>query len=334
MATGSNSYDYIYNSSRVHYLESKMIGKEKLDILTDLPNIADVESRLSEFGIGVFSGNDKQDGNRGLETLIKDAQDTALEGIEDKSVFGLLMYKYDCENIKASVKAQILDIAPDPMLIDLGTVPAHDVYLAVKEKNYDKLPENMGKAVDEALEAYGKTGNPQLIDILIDKACFADMRSCADKGKIEFFKNYVDTLTDMTNAMICMRLISRRSNSTKALLSTALIDGGRIGKNELTAAFDAGKDKLAWLFEKNGYKNASNAFFVSDSTPAKYERAVDNELISLIREEKKKLFGAEVVGAYILAVEFEVKNLRILLAGKRAGQPSEKIRERMRDCYV
>ena len=44
--------------------------------------------------------------------------------------------------------------------------------------------------------------------------------------------------------------------------------------------------------------------------------------------------GIEVPVSYILALENEIKNVRIILAGKDAALPEDRIRERLRDCYV
>lgn len=41
-------------------------------------------------------------------------------------------------------------------------------------------------------------------------------------------------------------------------------------------------------------------------------------------------FGAELLVLYIVRKEFEVKNVRIVLAGKSCGLSSEKIKERLR----
>ena len=54
----------------------------------------------------------------------------------------------------------------------------------------------------------------------------------------------------------------------------------------------------------------------------------------LLKEAKYINFGAGVLAAFYYAREYEVKNIRIILAGKRAGQDSDTIRERMRDSYV
>lgn len=64
------------------------------------------------------------------------------------------------------------------------------------------------------------------------------------------------------------------------------------------------------------------------------ERAADDELMEVAREAKMVSFGAEILVGYLIAREYEVKNLRILLAGKSVGLTTDALRERMRLSYV
>ena len=43
-------------------------------------------------------------------------------------------------------------------------------------------------------------------------------------------------------------------------------------------------------------------------------------------------FGPELIVCYLVRKEYEVKNLRILLAGKSCGLSADRIRERLRGC--
>jgi V/A-type H+-transporting ATPase subunit C len=56
--------------------------------------------------------------------------------------------------------------------------------------------------------------------------------------------------------------------------------------------------------------------------------------MALVKETKFIPLGLEVMVAFLAAHEYEVKNLRILLAGKEAGIPTQTIRERIRESYV
>jgi V/A-type H+-transporting ATPase subunit C len=64
------------------------------------------------------------------------------------------------------------------------------------------------------------------------------------------------------------------------------------------------------------------------------EKACDDFLIDYIVRAKYFPFGAEPLVSYILAKENEIKNLRLVLFGKKSGFSSEDIRRLLRNSYV
>ena len=53
-----------------------------------------------------------------------------------------------------------------------------------------------------------------------------------------------------------------------------------------------------------------------------------------IREARLIPYGAPPLIGYLLGSEYEVRNLRIVLAGVEAGLPMQTVRERIRESYV
>ena len=64
------------------------------------------------------------------------------------------------------------------------------------------------------------------------------------------------------------------------------------------------------------------------------QTAADNQWMERIREAKMVPYGPPPLIGYLLGSEYEVRNLRILLAGLEAGLPAATLRERMRESYV
>jgi len=65
-----------------------------------------------------------------------------------------------------------------------------------------------------------------------------------------------------------------------------------------------------------------------------FERQCDNELVQYLKTARQTAFGVEPVLAFLLGKQFELKNVRIILAGLRTGCSPEDIRERLRDSYA
>ena len=64
------------------------------------------------------------------------------------------------------------------------------------------------------------------------------------------------------------------------------------------------------------------------------EKEADNFWLQKAKAAKYVPFGAPVLVGYMIALEYEVKNIRIILAGKDAGLSAETIKERLRETYV
>ena len=64
------------------------------------------------------------------------------------------------------------------------------------------------------------------------------------------------------------------------------------------------------------------------------EKTADDIWMSRAKEAKYVPFGAPVLLGYLIALEYQTKNIRIILAGKDTGLSSEIIRERLRATYA
>jgi V/A-type H+-transporting ATPase subunit C len=117
------------------------------------------------------------------------------------------------------------------------------------------------------------------------------------------------------------------------ILGEVYIGGGSFSETTLVGALESGEESFAHDVVRAKYESLATA--IVDGEPlGDLERRVDNLWFSVAREAKYVSFGAEIAIGYIAALEYEVKNIRIILAGKDAGLSPEVIRERMRDCYV
>jgi V/A-type H+-transporting ATPase subunit C len=219
------------------------------------------------------------------------------------------------------------------MLLPLGSVSIEDTQKAFASKDYSAFPTAMAAAIAEAEDALAATGDPQKVDLIIDKATFADMLTCAAESGVLLARRLVCTKIDLVNATVALRLVRMRlGQRTAALFDEAFIEGGTLDKETLSAALES-EEKLC---EALAYGSCSDiaALIGEGADLGAVERRADNILCSVAREAKYAPFGVEVAIGYIFALEYEVKNIRIILAGKEAGLSPEIIRERLRECYV
>lgn len=333
MAKGYNATEYMYSSARIRALETRIAGKEQIARLADADSAETVQSSLGDFGFEtVLTADGRVNREETLLTVLRDGF-AELEGMECADAVGFLKYQYDCNNIKSLIKCEAAGISSENMLLPLGTVSIEDTKKAFRDKDYTVFTDNMATAIAEAEEAFAATGNPQKVDFIIDRAAFADMLACARRSGVPLGERLAVTKIDLVNAMMTARLIRMRLGAqAAAVFDEVYIEGGSLDKETLAGAL-TGEDKLAKAL---AYGNCSElAELISAGAElGALEKAADDIWCRVAREARYVPFGAEVAIGYIFALEYEVKNIRIILAGKEAGLSSDMIRERLRESYV
>ena len=335
MAVKRNETDYMYSSARARSLENRIAGAERLSHLADAENSAAIIANLSDLGFEVKL-DEKGDFYREatLATLLTEGYSEAEKMVSDPAFFSFLRYGYDCHNVKTMIKCFFRGVSCDGMLIPLGSVDVAALAEAYKNKDYRCLPANMAEAAKTAEEAFAATSNPQKVDLILDRACYADMLKNAEEYGIPLALKLVKTKIDLTNLCSTVRLsLMKLGAGAASFLGEALIGGGYIDTSYWEEEFSAGVGKLAEGLEYSSYSSLATCLS-GDISLGELERAADNLWLEVAKEAKYVPFGPEVLIGYLIALEYEVKNIRILLAGKDAELSRDVIRERLRESYV
>ena len=322
--------DYLFACARVSVLENGMIGREKLERLIAAPNIDRCVDLLTEYGVDV---------KRDPETNAFLREDTLLErlrrayaevqeGADNADFTRIFRWQYDCNNIKAAIKCVKRGVDPAGMLFDFGNIEAQTVLHCAEKNEFENLEETFASAAREASDTFAKTGNPQWVDLILDRACYAAM--LADAGKNAFARQIVAQKIDLTNLLSCLRLLRMKSEEAgKMMLRDSFIEGGELGKGFFEVAYGEGEESFWEMVRQTDYSAFAGGIGVS-STLTEIERAADNFWIASVRQAKWLVFGQEVLLAYLASAEYEVRNLRIVLAGVEAGLSPKIIGERIR----
>lgn len=328
--------EYLYATARFRALEAGLVGKDRIEQLADAANAAEIYARLEEFGVAlVRDAAGEVQAEQTLLGILQAALDNIYESAPAPELYDFLKYPYDCNNVKVAIKCYLRRVSADGMLFDFGTASAADVACTPAKGDFSALPAAMAAAAPQAIEAYEKTANPRMIDLMLDKACFADMLACVKRGGDPLHLQLLGTQIDLVNAMICLRLLRMGGGEqARMLLEESAIEGGTLGLQALLAAFDGGESALYDLLAHSGYDKLVQAIKEGDGSLAAAERAVDDYRMALVRTVRYTPFGASVLTAYFYAQEYAVKNVRIILAAKSAGLSPSTIRERIRTSYV
>lgn len=252
----------------------------------------------------------------------------------EPKLVGLFSLRYTYHNLKVFFKAKVTGEDFDSMLIPIGKEPISVYHQAVQEGASEILDNDYLASIEEVNTALEEYHDIQSVDIILDRRYFTHLRSLAeqigDKEIIEFVKYYVD----LNNLSTLSRAIKQRKN--RNFLITILSSSGNIPKEELVELGSEDLVSAGKILSEGKFADIVQNSLDPETqslSPVKIDLVTDNVVMEQMKLAKLKPFGPLPLLAFIYAKETEVKNLRLILAGKENNLSVERVRERMRINY-
>jgi V/A-type H+-transporting ATPase subunit C len=317
---------------RIKSLENKMLDRAKVESLVEAKDFEDSIRLLQDTRYGTYIGSSYEEG---LKSALSDLYVDMYKTSPVREVVDILSVRYDGHNIKCLIKSKFAGFGPDRLLINAGTIDPHKLKDMIFEDDLRDMPKPIRPYVEEAIEGYKSTKDPQDIDITIDKGIFFYMNQIADGSGMEYLPIIVKMLIDITNIKSFIRIKLQDRNSQ--FFRKAFIEGGKLDfdlfGNNMGDSIENFPSKIAHTDYYKWVKAGIEEFSKSGELGT-VEKHGDDYLIENLKKSELVSFGPEPVIAYILSVENEIRMLRIVLTGKKNDVPPDKIKERLRDLYV
>lgn len=325
---------YIYEAAYIRSEEKKLIKNSTFMQMADMGSIDEIFKNLSDFGYNLQGVNINQDN---YEDVLKHYESDLFEkinGLAPKTpVVKIIQLTYDYHNIKTVLKNEIMgkDIKDiEHIILPLGNIDIESIH----DRKYNRLTENMTSAIKESIEKHALLNDPQIIDIICDQYCFKEMLRIAYDFKNKFIIEYIKLLIDLTNIKTFAR--AKKIGKSKEQMLNIWIDGGNIEIKLLFESFDGDfKNLIDRLMVYDAGKVLEESFEEVEikSSFTGLEKLSENLLINYIKDAKNKSFSIDIIFAYLIAKEIEIKNIRILIGGKIAKISPDAIKERLRKAY-
>ena len=320
---------YLFLSTTIACLENSLICGESLDKLVDAKDFSDcfrmVADVYSDRGEIAFSADEYEKVlSAELSRAYAEMESLLASSDGETRLLSPLRVAYDCHNIKSCIKCEALGISPDDMLVSCGEFSPEEIVGMVRDRDFSALGSELAQTVVSAIDEFSATGDPQKVDIIIDKGAFSKMRAVSDEIGLEYLSSLCAIKADMCNLMTSIR--AARAGIGKDLLSEMLLEGGKVPCEVFEGVLDGGAERLF-----SDFSPYYDGFEESDAgSLSSLEKKCDGVYLSKAESIWMSAFGPEKPVMYMIRKENEIRNVRIVLSGKKAGLSAEVIRERLR----
>lgn len=328
--------EYTFAAAYIGSYVNKLMDKQALMRLAQAKDLAAIESILVDFGYG--EAKELYEGD--IEFFIRREQNRLIRMIfstvPKKEEMGLFTLPMDYHNVKVCLKSEFLGITPDENnLVSSGGVSEQKIMAMVKERNYTHMSSYMREAIEESVDAFSRSRDPQIIDLILDKACYEEMYEMALNVDVDFIINLVKKQLDLLNLKSFVRL--RQMGKSWNVFDKVYLEHGDVPKALYMSHWEESYSQIAERLRPYNLKEVMEkgaAQVVEQNDFSLLEKLCADAVMEYNKTAKYESFGIAPIAAYWLAKEVEIDNLRIILLGKKVGLPAEDIIERLRKPYV
>ncbi len=328
---------YAYAVGRIRVLETRLLDKSKLDRM--------IESSTTDEALKILAETEYANKMAGLDHVY-DFEKILRAELEDVYLLiqkitprvhltDLISLKYDLHNLKVLLKAKYLQESGDELLFPMGTIPSAKLRAIVAEENFKELPAALYAAVEQIAEEFIISGDPQLIDLSLDRTLYEMLIGRARELHSDFLEGLFVREVDLTNIKTFLRI--KRIGRDQEFLKKAFLPHGQLAVDLFSSLLDEPLEFLADRLALSDYAAVISAGvreWQEKGSITHFEKRADDLLIAYLQRGKHKTFGAEPLIGYLYAKEIEIKNIRMILVGKINGLPIAMIRERLRNVYI
>lgn len=322
-----NDLEYTYAVARIRALETSLISGSDIERLLACADETQCMQFLTEKGWGNGLGG------MNAPAMLKQEEEKTWEVIDevapDIAVFDVLSYPKLYHNLKAAIKEICTELDNKNIFYDNCAISGPEMIQIVRNKEFQRLPGNMGQTAAEAYETLLHTRDGQLCDIIVDRAALDAIYEAGKKAEDEIIRDYAESTVAIADIKIAVR--SQKTAKSLDFMKRAMAPCDTIHVDQLAKAASAGMDAIRDYLLGTAYAQGAAAL---EESPSAFERWCDNRMMETMKPQKYNSFSAGPLVAYALARENEIKTVRIILTGKQNDFPEEAIRERIREMYV
>lgn len=321
---------YLYLSSLVCVMESTLAGKEQYEKMLE----AESSAECLRLAIELYSGRgevptDEEALLRFMaEKTYREIDEALLSCGGENKLLAPLRLPYDGQNLKACIKCEKRSLSPVTLLMSCGTVPKDEVQSAVAKRDFSLFTPHIRESAPETIEEFSKTSDPSTVDRILDRAVFLDRKEMCDKIGLSYLSRLCALKADLTNVISFAR--AARIGAERSFFESFFLPGGEVSYAFFAEHYEKGLEELLSALSVRPAFSALEKALDAPLSLGELERLCDEIFLACALTARGVSFGAEKPLMFAIERENEIRNIRILLAGKKAGLSKEDLRARLR----
>ena len=324
--------DYLTISARIHAMETRLLNAERVERMIEARELTEAAKVLTECGYEDLGQVTAQ----GIEEMLSKAQTDLFHDLStavgNRALLDVFRCTYDYHNAKVLVKGEALGVNQESLLVGGGRYAPARLAEDYGREDLRGYAEIFRRGIARARETLGATGDPQLADFILDRACFEELTDLAKKSDSKFVQEYVALSIDVANLRSCVR--AARLNKGGEFLQQVLVPGGTVPLRTLALAKG---EELGNVFRSGPLAHAA-ALGAAVSAPGsgaltEFERECDDAVMDYLSAARRVAFGEQPIVGYLYARQAEMTAIRTILSGRMAGLDGDTIRQRLRRTY-
>ena len=318
--------DYIYAVACIRAKEKTLLTDADVQTMVGMKSEKEVLSYLTEKGWG----NGSVDAD--METVLSEEEEKQMKLLRtlgvDERIIDTLFIQELYHNLKAAIKEVCTGLDDSQAFYEHEKYGKNELMQIIREKDFEKLPEDMAAVAKEALDVMLTTRDGQRLDVMIDRACLDAIEKEAATTKDKFLADYAETKVVISDIKIAVRAANTRKSLK--IIEQALAPNRRLDVKGLAIAAANSRDAVYEFLNKAGFGAAVEA--LKDSFSA-FEKWCDDHVMKTLMNQKTNIQSSGPVVAFFLAKQNEIKTARIIMTAKANGFSNEIISERVRKMY-
>jgi len=337
--------DFAHSVARIRVLETTLLNENEVERMLLAKNAQEAYKIFNELDYSNHVGDisNVESFQEVINAGLKDSKDLITSIVPYKWVFDILWFRYDFHNIKTLLKAkfsgkEFKDI--EDYMMPFGSIEVsklkasimdgQDVSFKLKAEHETAVKEG----INEAEKLFKETGDPQMIDLYLDRKFCKISTDIAKASKHKFVLDLVKKYTDLKNIEAFIRL--KAQGREESILEQALTNSGTITKKRFTDLFNRDMNEFVEAMHSTDYAEVVRKGvkgFDEERSFATLEKASYDHITDFIQVAKRIAFGPEPIFGYFWAKKNNALIIRTIMVGKLNGFEPEEIKSKLRNLY-